>query len=145
MPREFSRTRRVEEQLRRELAELIRKYIKEPDLAMFSLAEIRVSPDLGYARIFVTFLAEEPEVIQRSLDILNHSAGKLRGLLGKRMRIRVVPQLEFKFDDLIQRGTALSDLIEKAVAEDQEKANRHDASRVEASQDSDSHDGDANG
>ena len=143
MPREFSRTRRVEEQLRRELAELIRTHIKEPDLAMLSLAEIRVSSDLSHARIYVTFLEDDPEIIQRSLDILEHASGKLRGLLGKRMRIRMVPQLEFKLDDLIQRGTTLSNLIEKAVAEDQEKADRHGSENMQSSHDGD--DGDSNG
>ncbi|TNF98372.1 MAG: 30S ribosome-binding factor RbfA [Gammaproteobacteria bacterium] len=143
MPREFSRTRRVEEQLRRELAELIRTHIKEPDLAMFSLAEIRVSSDLSHARIYVTFLEDDPEIIQRSLDILEHASGRLRGLLGKRMRIRMVPQLEFKYDDLIQQGTALSNLIEKAVAEDNEKADRHGSEIVRS--DHDGNDGDSNG
>ena len=87
MPKEFSRTRRVEEQLRRDLAEMIRHEIKEPGLGIISITEARVSPDLAVAQIYVTVLQDDPELVAYSLDTLRAYAGKLRGLLGKRMHI----------------------------------------------------------
>ncbi|MCW8962783.1 MAG: 30S ribosome-binding factor RbfA [Gammaproteobacteria bacterium] len=125
MPREFSRTRRVEEQLRRDLAELIRHEIKEPGLGMISIAEIRVSPDLNYAQVYVSILQDDEDIIDYSLETLRAYAGKLRSLLGKRMHIRRVPELVFIYDDLIQRGTALSHVIEEAVEEDHKKADQY--------------------
>ena len=59
MPREFSRTRRVEEQLRRDLAELIRHEIKEPGLAILSISEIRVSSDLAVAQVYVSIMQDD--------------------------------------------------------------------------------------
>ena len=64
MPRAFSRTRRVEEQLRRELAELIRHEVKEPDLGMISIAEIRVGTGLDQAQIYITIMQDDAEIIE---------------------------------------------------------------------------------
>lgn len=125
MPREFSRTRRVEEQLRRDLAELIRMEIKEPNLGMISIPEIRVTPDLAYAQVFISILQDDRETINHSMQTLEAYAGKLRGLLGKRMHIRRIPELQFIYDDLIQRGSALNQAIEDAVEEDHKKADRY--------------------
>ena len=91
MPREFSRTRRVEEQLRRDLAELIRHEIKEPDLGMMSISEIKVSTDLSVAQVYITIMQDDSQVIDYTMHSLENYAGKLRGLPGKRMRIRRVP------------------------------------------------------
>ncbi len=122
MPREFSRTRRVEEQLRRDLAELIRTEIKEPDLGMLSITGAKVTPDLSQAKIFISILQDDREIIEYSMSVLHDYAGRLRKHIGKRMHIRTVPQLEFIYDDLIQTGTALDNTIEKAVREDRRKA-----------------------
>lgn len=125
MPRDFSRTRRIEEQLRRELSGLIRESVKEPELGMISIAEIRVTSDLGLAKVYISLIEDDPTVIQSSLDILRRYAGKLRGLIGKRMHIRTVPQLEFIHDDLVQKSSQLDRLIDEAVGKDREKAARY--------------------
>ena len=125
MPREFSRTRRVEEQLRRDLAELIRHEIKEPDLGMLSITEIKVTPDLAHAQVYITILQDDADVIEYSMQILKDYAGRLRSILGKRMHIRRVPQLIFIYDDSIQRGTALNQVITDAVDEDHKKAGQY--------------------
>lgn len=124
MPREFSRTRRVEEQLRRDLAELIRHEIKEPDLGMISISEIKVSSDLSIAQVYITIMQDDRQVIDYTMHTLGNYAGKLRGLLGKRMRIRRVPQLNFLYDDVILKGNRLDKAIENAVEKDRQKADR---------------------
>ena len=124
MPRNFSRTRRVEEQLRRDLADLIRSEVKEPDLGLLSISEARVTRDLAHAKIFVSILQDDPEVVKYTMDVLRHYAGRLRSHLGKRMHIRTVPQLDFIYDDLIKRGTVLHSAIESAVNDDHEKDSR---------------------
>ena len=124
MPREFSRTRRVEEQLRRDLAELIRHEIKEPDLGMVSISEIKVSTDLSVAQVYITIMQDDSQVIDYTMHTLENYAGKLRGLLGKRMRIRRVPQLNFLYDDVILKGNRLDKAIENAVEKDRQKADQ---------------------
>jgi len=122
MPRDFSRSRRVEEQIRRELSELIRHDIKEPGLGILSVAEVRVTSDLSLAHVYISVLDDDAEVIQYSMDTLRNYAPKLRGLLGKRMYIRTVPQLDFIYDDLIQKSAELDHLIDQAVDGDRQKA-----------------------
>ena len=135
MPRQFSRTRRVEEQLRRDLAELIRHEIKEPDLGMISITEIKVTRDLAHAKIYTTILQDDADTIEYSMQTLRNYAGKLRSMLGKRMRIRRVPELIFIYDNLIQRGTALNQVIEKAVDGDRKKADEYHTERGDSEED----------
>ncbi len=125
MPNDFSRARRVGEQIRRDLASLIRSEIKEPDLGMLSISDACVSPDLSQARIYISILQDDPEIVRYTMDVLRDYSGRLRGRLGRRMRIRAVPQLEFIYDDLIERGAGLSSAIENAVRQDQLKAARY--------------------
>lgn len=118
MSRETSRTRRVSSQLRRLLAELLRTEFDDPRMAMVSLTAVRVSRDLGHARVFVTIVNDTPRQREELLHELNGAAGYLRGRLGREMRIRVVPRLSFEYDESVIRGARLSQLIDDAVAAD---------------------------
>jgi ribosome-binding factor A len=117
MPREFSRTRRIGEQIRRELAQLIRDQIQDPRLVMVSITGVAVTRDLANAKIYVTFLGD-PSQRTAIVDSLNQAASMLRYELGHRMYIRTVPRLQFVYDDMVERGARLSALIAKAVATD---------------------------
>ncbi len=118
VPREFDRTRRIGEQLQRELAGLIREEIRDPRIGMVTVVDARVSRDLSHARIYVTLLSGDVEARRTSVEILNRSAGVLRGLLGRRLRLRTVPKLRFEYDTSVERGAELSALIDAAVASD---------------------------
>jgi ribosome-binding factor A len=115
------RTRRVGEQIRRELAELIRAELRDPRLALISMTSVEVSRDLAYARIYVTLMGDPAERNERVAE-LNRVAPLLRRELGRRMRLRVIPKLEFRYDEIVEQGARLSALIDAAVASD---ANRH--------------------
>ena len=111
------RTRRVGEQIRRELAELIRDELRDPRLALISMTGVEVSRDLAYARIFVTLMGDPTERNERVAE-LNRAAPLLRRELGRRMRLRVIPKLEFRYDEIVEQGARLSALIDAAVASD---------------------------
>jgi len=117
MPKEFPRTRRIAEQLQRELAQLIREEVHDPRVGMVTVAEVRVSRDLSHARVFLTVLdqAHDP---QSSVAVLNRAAGFLRHGLSKRMATRSVPHLRFVYDETVEKGVHLASLIDRAVAED---------------------------
>ena len=117
MPREFPRTRRVGEQVQRELAALIRDEIKDPRLGMVSISAVEVSRDLGHARVYVSVLGNE-EKSGESVAVLNHASGFLRHKLGKLMRMRTVPELRFYLDRSLQEGARLGALINEAIASD---------------------------
>lgn len=123
--KEFSRLDRIGDQMQRELAVMIQREIKDPRLdAMITVSGVKVSKDLGYADIYVTVLGKEdnPEVIAENMAILKQAAGFLRGRIGQSIKLRVVPQLRFHYDESVQRGQHLSNLIEKALAEDKKRA-----------------------
>ena len=115
------RTRRVGEQIRRDLAELIRDELRDPRLALLSMTSVEVSRDMAYARIYVTLVGDASERVERVAE-LNRAAPLLRRELGRRLRLRVIPRLEFRYDEVVERGAQLSALIDAAVAAD---ARRH--------------------
>lgn len=118
MPREFSRKRRVSEQIQRELAELICKELNDPRVALATVSEVRLSRDMAYADVLVTRLGSPPEQAQQTVDALNHAARHLRGLLGQALRLRSVPVLRFHYDSSFERSARVSHLIDEAIAED---------------------------
>lgn len=113
MPAEFSRTRRVGEQIQRDLAELIRSEIRDPRLGMVTVNHVDVSRDMGHARVYITVLGEQ-ESREISLSILNKMAGYLRGQIGRRMKIRMIPELKFLYDESIDRGARIDSLLKSA-------------------------------
>jgi len=117
MPRDFSRTRRVGEQIQRELSELLRDEVKDPRLGITTIQAVEVARDLGHAKVFFTVLGDE-QAVHDSQKVLERAAGFLRHALGQRMFIRSVPQLHFVHDVSVERGMHLSELIDTARASD---------------------------
>ena len=110
MAKEFSRSQRVAEQIRRELADLLQFEVKDPRVGHATITEVEVAGDLAHAKIYFATL-EDAEAAGLGL---NQAAGFLRGQLAKRMLLRTVPQLHFVHDTSIDRGFALSQLIDQA-------------------------------
>ncbi len=117
MPREYPRTRRIGEQIQRELARLIREELQDPRLGLVTISGVQVSRDLSRARVFVTVL-DEYHPVAETIAILNRAAGFLRHALGEQMATRTVPRLEFSYDETVERGVRLSSMIDAAVAAD---------------------------
>lgn len=120
MPREFSRSLRVGEQIRRELADLLRSEVKDPGMGLVTIGDVDLSKDLAHARIYFTVLGDETAVANTQTALVRAS-GFLRRELGKRIRLRVVPELRFVFDDSEVRGARVDALIEQARREDRER------------------------
>lgn len=114
--REFSRAERVAGELRRELARLVQREVKDPAVGFVSISDVEVSRDLSFARVYVTVF--EAERARESIRALNRAAGFLRSRLGQEMRIRSVPELSFRHDDSVETGQRMDRLIDEAVAAD---------------------------
>ncbi len=114
MRRETPRTVRVGEQIRRELAELLRDEVKDPRIGMVSIGDVEVSRDLTHARVYFAIYGDE-DTIRDCKAGLDSAAGFLRGELGRRMKIRAVPSLRFVHDDTQQKGDRVSELIDHAL------------------------------
>jgi ribosome-binding factor A len=121
MPKEFPRTRRVGEQVQRELAALIHDEIKDPRLGMVSVTAVMVSRDLSHAKVFISVLGNA-EQTEASVSVLKHAAGFLRHRLGRVLHIRVVPELRFYLDRSLEEGARMGALINAAIASDKGNA-----------------------
>ncbi|MDG4550635.1 MAG: 30S ribosome-binding factor RbfA [Candidatus Contendobacter sp.] len=119
------RPRRIGEQIRRDLAELIRAELRDPRLTLVSTTSVEVSRDLAHARIYVTAVCDPAERAELVAE-LNRAAPLLRRGLGRRLRTRTVPKLEFHYDETVERGARLSALIDAAVAADAERHREED-------------------
>lgn len=110
------RAYRVADQIQKDLAVLIRSEVKDPRLSPFiTIEEVRVTRDLSVATIYISTLDDKGEDSQR---ILEKAAGFLRRELGKRIRMRSVPELRFVYDTLSEDAQHMSGLINKAIAAD---------------------------
>lgn len=120
MAKEFGRTQRVADFLKRELASLIQFEVRDPRVGMVSVTDVEVSRDMSHAKVFVTVLGKETEQeCAESIEVLNQAAGFLRTQVAKSNNARITPRLRFYFDSSVGRGQHLSQLIDKAVAEDE--------------------------
>ena len=120
MPREYPRARRIEEQLKRLLADLVRREVKDPRVGLITITSAEVSRDLSHANIYFTPFAGEGDA-NAALEALQHAAGYLRHQVRNEMRLRVAPELVFRIDDSVERGARLSALIHDAVESDKRR------------------------
>jgi ribosome-binding factor A len=120
MPKDFPRSRRVADEIQRALAEVIRLELKDPRIGLITITGVEVTNDLEHAKVFVTSLTAKPDSASHEnvLGTLGRATGFLRSQLAHRMKLRMVPQLTFAYDESVERGMHLSHLIDQAIAED---------------------------
>lgn len=117
-----NRRRRVAELLKRELAVLIQRELNDPRVHGVTLTATEVTRDLSTAKVYFTSSAGAKEA-EQSVAALNKAARFLRHQLMDRLTLRGVPRLHFLYDESVEKGDALSNLIDRALAED----NKHEA------------------
>lgn len=122
MVREFKRSDRVAQELQKEVAVILQREVKDPRIGMVTVSDVEVSRDLAYAKVFVTFLFDNDEqVIAQGMKGLEKAASYIRTLVGKAMRLRIVPELRFVYDQSLVEGMRMSNLVTNAVRDDEKK------------------------
>lgn len=123
MAREFSRTERVGEQIHREVAQILNQEFKHefPELGWVTVSGVEVSRDLSHAKVFVTFLENDEAILKDNMALLEEHKGLVRGLLGRRVRMRITPTLKFHLDKSITEGMRISGLVTEAIRADEQK------------------------
>lgn len=116
------RLKRMADTVQRELSELIRLELKDPRLGgLVTISAVKVSPDLGYADVYVTVMGRELDDAQtetehkETLDVLNKASGFLRQELSRRIKTRVTPRIRFHYDRTNAYGNYMFGLIAEAV------------------------------
>ena len=119
MPKRKSTQRsfRVGDEIHKELADLLRNEVKDPRVGPVTLTSVEVSPDLSHAKVNFTHLAGRERGAE-AVKALSRTAGFLRSQLSHRLNLYSVPELHFVYDDSIEHGMKLAQLIDEAVAAD---------------------------
>ena len=133
-----SRAQRVGDQIQKELASLIQLEVSDPRIGMVSITGVEVSRDLSHAKVYVTVmntLSEDATInqltlsspgeldrieVEENIKALAKASGFLRTMLSKRLRTRIIPKLQFYYDNSIERGQQLSGLIDNALKADRD-------------------------
>ena len=113
--RGYARQDRVKEQIMREMAELVRKGLKDPRTGFITINDVEITRDYSHATIYYTVLDDRTREI--TADALEHAKGYLRSELSKRLSVFRTPELHFEYDESVERGMSLSHLIEQVAAE----------------------------
>jgi ribosome-binding factor A len=112
------RVERVNTLLRREISDLIQQELRDPRLTEFiAVTEVDTSPDLKYARVFISSLSGQQEE-QKILGVLNSASGFLRTALASKIRLRYTPELHFIWDNAIEHGDRIMRLIDEVTQKD---------------------------
>ena len=122
--KEYSRSERMASQIQRDLSTIIRHQLKDPGVVAPSILDVEVSKDLSVAKVYFSVL--NPEDAESTLRGLNHASGFLQREIGKHLKARLTPRLNFIYDDTDIRGRELSDLIDSAVASDKQRSQHDD-------------------
>ena len=112
------RIERVNNLIRQEISELLKRQVKDPRLGTFiAVTEVSTSPDLKYAKVFVSCLSSEEEK-QATISVLAGASRFFRKELAKNLRLRRIPELSFHWDDSIERGDHIMQLIDQISTQD---------------------------
>jgi ribosome-binding factor A len=111
------RLRRVDEAVRQVLSDAVATDLKDPRVGFVTVTAVRTSPDLRHARVYVSVLGTEEER-DASLDGLRSAHGFLQRRVARELTMKHTPTLDFAYDDSVERGIRLSELIERETGEE---------------------------
>jgi ribosome-binding factor A len=118
---DVARARRLAERIKVLVAESLSRVVKDPDLGMVTITDVRVTPDLAHAKVFYSVYGS-PEDSERTAEIMAKNTGRIKGEVGRHLQIRVTPSLEFVIDEVPTTAASLAALLAEAKARDAEVA-----------------------
>src|SRR3990172_13416882 len=108
---DFSRTDRLQSQFLKEISDIVANGLRDTPPAMITFTRAEITRDLKYAKIYYSVLAAAD--LQKSNEYLKRHAGAIRHLVGRRMRIRSLPEIVFRFDSSIENVIRINEILEK--------------------------------
>jgi ribosome-binding factor A len=115
------RIERVNQLIRQEISGMLQREIKDPRLGQFiAVTEVVTSADLRHAKVYISFISSQQQK-QAALDALTGASNFFRKEMAKNLRLRRIPDLSFHWDDSIERGAHIMDLIDRVSSSDQEE------------------------
>ena len=114
---DIARTRRIGEQIQRTIGELLLRDMNDPRLNMVNITEVEVSRDLSYAKIYLTRI-DDRYTIEETIKVIQNASGYIRREIGRRIKLRVVPQLKFLHDPSLDEGDRIDALLHSINSSD---------------------------
>jgi ribosome-binding factor A len=112
------RIERVNQLIRQEISDLLRREVKDPRLSQFiAVTEVATSPDLKNAKVYISFISDEQQK-QDALDALAGASNFFRKEMARTLRLRRIPELSFHWDNSIERGAHIMNLIDEVNSSD---------------------------
>lgn len=110
MPKNENRLNRINEELKKEISQIISFKLKNPDATgLISITKVKITPDLKYAKVYVSLLNSKNE--EKTIEALKSSAGYIRSLIAKRINLRITPELVFEKDDSMEYGMKIDSIL----------------------------------
>lgn len=106
----FRRADRVSDELQRELSDIILRQMRDPRIGYVTVTGVEVSKDIRYAKVYVSVLGDA-EARATTMDGLTRATGFIRTELGRRLRLRHVPEILFRYDESIEHGAHIDQLL----------------------------------
>jgi ribosome-binding factor A len=111
----YKRAERVSDQMKQEIADILMRKIKDPRIGFVTVTDVDVADDLRNAKVFVSVLGADRAATLKGLE---SAAPFIRSELGKRMRMRFVPELLFRYDESVERGAHIMELLHEIEDKD---------------------------
>ncbi|EJH4292914.1 30S ribosome-binding factor RbfA [Staphylococcus pseudintermedius] len=105
------RAERVGEQMKKELMDIINNKLKDPRVGFLTITDVQPTNDLSLAKVYLTVLGSDKER-ENTFKGLEKSKGFIKSEIGQRMRLRIVPDLQFEYDESIEYGNRIERLIQ---------------------------------
>ena len=110
---------KIDEELRKEISNIISLELRNPHLTgLISVSKVKTTPDLRFAKVYITMINEKNK--KQNLSILKQSSGHIRSALAKRINLRNTPELVFEFDESIEYGSRIDEIL-KDITKDLKK------------------------
>ena len=119
MSKNEARLGRVNEELMKAISHIITYELKNPDVTgMISVTRVKATPDLKYAKVYVSIL--NPKSVEETMKGLKESAGFIRSQVAKTVNLRITPELVFEYDDSIEHGEKIDNILKQISIQDKE-------------------------
>ena len=119
MPSKSNRMYKVDEELKKEISNIISLELKNPHLTgLISVTGVKTTPDLRFAKVYVSMINEKSK--KENLKILKQSSGYIRSEVAKRVNLRTTPELIFEFDESLEYGSRIDEIL-KNITKDLKK------------------------
>ncbi len=120
MPKNETRLNRINEELKKELSQVLNYELKNPNVTgMLSVTKVKITPDFKYAKVYVSILNSKN--IKKTLEGLKESSGFIRSRLAKTVNLRITPELDFEIDDSLEHGAKIDAILKTLNVSKQEQ------------------------